>query len=353
MGSVTCMTPGATTIPGGNPVTEVPGLSPRSPPVIVVMRAVLVTVEPPRTLKPPAVSNGTGDEHATAEVVKVHVKLAASPLPNWSCAPVVMVAVKVVFRARPGGLAGVKVAVLLAGSKVTAPDTLPEGAVKVKVVVLIVAGFIALLNIAVTTALGQMPEEPIGGRTDGPNTVGVVNWEPALPPPLSASLHPTVTTANRIAGIHILLSLNLRIRVSSSPGKISTSVLAVCLKLNTTLAVRSLRPALSSVWVIAVCSKLHTPNQAATLWGDRRGGPDRSGLAAKNSRYNGSCLTISYLSIMEDTPVCPIPIFIFFSVRTTLLWAQTKTSLPPASSASRIRAQTSFAPGASASLVVK
>jgi hypothetical protein len=37
------------TIPGGNPVTAVPGLSPRSP--VTILEPVLVIVEPPRTAK--------------------------------------------------------------------------------------------------------------------------------------------------------------------------------------------------------------------------------------------------------------------------------------------------------------
>jgi len=86
------MTAGEVSVPGGNPVTEVPGLSPRSPPVIVV-GPVLVTVEPARILKFPAVSNGTGELQAAVAVMKLHVKLAASLFPNVSAAPVVIVAV--------------------------------------------------------------------------------------------------------------------------------------------------------------------------------------------------------------------------------------------------------------------
>jgi len=40
------------------------------------------------------------------------------------------------------------------------------GPVKVKVVVLIVAGFIASLKVAVTTVLGQTPAAPLGGVTE-------------------------------------------------------------------------------------------------------------------------------------------------------------------------------------------
>jgi hypothetical protein len=49
-----------------------------------------------------------------AEVVNVHTKLAASAMPNVSCAPVVIVAVKVVLGARVPE--GVNVAILVAVS---------------------------------------------------------------------------------------------------------------------------------------------------------------------------------------------------------------------------------------------
>jgi hypothetical protein len=63
---------------------------------------------------------------------------------------------------------GVKVAVSLSASYVTTPGTATGGvpAVKVKFVVLIVAGFIARLKVAVTTVLGQMPNAPARGVTE-------------------------------------------------------------------------------------------------------------------------------------------------------------------------------------------
>jgi hypothetical protein len=54
-----------------------------------------------------------GGGHA-AEVVNVHTKLVASATPNVSCAPVVIVAVKVVLGARLA--AGVKVAIWVAAA---------------------------------------------------------------------------------------------------------------------------------------------------------------------------------------------------------------------------------------------
>src|SRR4030081_691838 len=46
------------TSPGGNPVTDVPGLSPTSP--LMVVAPVFVTVDPARTAKLAAVPRGTG-----------------------------------------------------------------------------------------------------------------------------------------------------------------------------------------------------------------------------------------------------------------------------------------------------
>src|SRR5579864_4482210 len=98
---------------GPNPVIAVPGQTPTSPLTLVAVPATLVTVEPARIPKPHAAPNGmapAGGGHV-GEVVNVHTKLAASPLPNWSCAPVVIVAVKAVLAARAPD--GVKVATLV------------------------------------------------------------------------------------------------------------------------------------------------------------------------------------------------------------------------------------------------
>jgi len=125
------------------------------------------------------------------------------------------VAVKVVLGVRLAA-GGVKVAIVSVESRETVPDTLPLGPLKVNVVVLIVAGFIALLNVAVIIAmLGQTTALPFGGVTVV--TAGGVKGEVAPPIILSGSLHPAMTTANRNAGIQILLTFNLRISFSSSP----------------------------------------------------------------------------------------------------------------------------------------
>lgn len=135
-----------------------------------------------------------------------------------SVAPVVIVAVKVVLAERAAE--GVKVAVLVDSTYVTAPATLAApGPPNVKVEVLIVAGFIALLNTAVITtglALGQTPTLPSGGVTKV--TVGGVRGSPGFPVPglLLVPQHPANTMASRNAGFEILL-IKLRISFSSSP----------------------------------------------------------------------------------------------------------------------------------------
>jgi hypothetical protein len=95
--------------------------------------------------------------------------------------------------------------------------TLAPPELKVNVEVLIVAGSIALLNVAlITGALGEQTRvEPLSGFTEV--TVGGVRGLPGCPAFLSASPHPAIKTANRNAGIQILLTFNLRISFSSSP----------------------------------------------------------------------------------------------------------------------------------------
>jgi hypothetical protein len=113
---------------------------------------------------------------------------------------------------------GVKVAIMPVESRATVPVTLaPPGPASLKVVVLIVAGFIGLLNVAVIIAtLGQTRVEPFGGVTEV--TVGGVKGEVAVPAILSGSLHPVTTKAERNASIQILANFKLRISFSSSPG---------------------------------------------------------------------------------------------------------------------------------------
>src|SRR5207249_9043036 len=89
--SATCNVP--LTVPGGNPVTEVPGLKPRSP--LAVVAPVLVTVDAPRTAYVPADPRATGTCPPTVPpaVVKLQLTSVASAVPARSLAPVVTVAV--------------------------------------------------------------------------------------------------------------------------------------------------------------------------------------------------------------------------------------------------------------------
>jgi hypothetical protein len=184
------------------------------------VRPVFVTVVWPRTPYVQAAPNATaatgGGHGLKGEVVNVQVKLVASELPNASWTPVVIVAVKVVFTARL--FKGVKVATMAVESRETVPATLaPVGSATVNVAVVMVRGFIGLLKVAVMiVALGQATVEPVGGVTA--LTTGGVSGLLGFPAPafLSGSLQPAMTTASKNAGIHILLTINLSMRFSSS-----------------------------------------------------------------------------------------------------------------------------------------
>jgi hypothetical protein len=100
-------------------------------------------------------------------VVKFQTKLAASAAPPGSLAPVVIVAVNPVLLART--VVGVNVAVLPA--YVTTPATgVAPGPVKVNVVPLIVAGFMASLNVAETRVFTATAVAPLTGDVE--TTVG-------------------------------------------------------------------------------------------------------------------------------------------------------------------------------------
>jgi hypothetical protein len=87
-------------VPGGKPVTAVPGLTPRSP--VRAVAPVPVSVEPARTTNAPAPPRATdsGLPPPVADVVKLHTLLLASALPATSLAAVVIVAVYDVLGAR-------------------------------------------------------------------------------------------------------------------------------------------------------------------------------------------------------------------------------------------------------------
>ena len=81
----------------------------------------------------------------------------------------------------------------------TAPATLvAPGPVSLNVEVLMVAGFIGLLKVALTTAVfGQTPTLPLGGVTTV--TVGALVGEEGPTAALSGSLHPASEPSSRSA----------------------------------------------------------------------------------------------------------------------------------------------------------
>jgi hypothetical protein len=100
-------------VPGGKPVTAVPGLTPKAP--VRPVAPEFVTVEPAST------ANGAARPRVgeiwfpgVAAVVKAHAWLPAIALPATSLAPVVIVAVYAVLGAR--ALAGVNLAILVDAS---------------------------------------------------------------------------------------------------------------------------------------------------------------------------------------------------------------------------------------------
>ncbi|MFZ0420236.1 MAG: hypothetical protein WAM04_19185 [Candidatus Sulfotelmatobacter sp.] len=108
-------------------------------------------------------------------------------------------------------LDGVKVAVSLDALYVTTPLTdAASGPVNVKVVLLIVAGFIAALKAAVTGALGQTPTAALRGTTE--TTVGAAKT--GLAPGLQ---HPGLKMSRRSAMDQIAQLLYLRMTVILLP----------------------------------------------------------------------------------------------------------------------------------------
>ena len=194
-------------------VPDTPGVTVKVVALIVAGFIVVLKVALIRVVGQAVVEASAGRTETTAGVVhatgvKVHTKLAANATPNWLSAPVVIVAVYIVPATR--GLDGVKVKIVFVGSAVIGPDT---PGVTVKVVALIVAGFIALLNVALTRVLEQAVVEPASGTTE--STVGGLRGEVVLP--ASGSPQPATETASKSAAIKILLTFNLRISFSSSP----------------------------------------------------------------------------------------------------------------------------------------
>jgi hypothetical protein len=133
----------------------------------------LVTPAPPPKLpKAAMVRKFTGAKQACVPVVKFHVKALAKGLAAKSVTPVVTVATKLVLGAKPVGLVGTKVATLLGASYVTVPGTDTLALVSVKLLVVMEAGAMASLKVAVTLLVKHTPVAPFNGLTEV--TVGAV-----------------------------------------------------------------------------------------------------------------------------------------------------------------------------------
>jgi hypothetical protein len=93
---------------------------------------------------------------------------------------------------------------------VTSPATaVPVGPVNVKVVALMVAGFIALLKAAVTIVSVQAPVEPLSGAT----VVTKGGVRPAFAPVLSGSLHAVAIMSSKNDVKQIVFAPYLRISI--------------------------------------------------------------------------------------------------------------------------------------------
>jgi hypothetical protein len=173
-----------------------------------------------------------------AAVVKVQTKLAASPAPAGSFAPVVIVAVNKVLVART--VVGVNVAVVPA--KVTVPFTgMAPGPVKVNVAVLIVAGFMASLNVAETVVLTATPTDPLTGKVEitvglGAGTVVKVQTKLAASAAPVGSFAPVVIVAvykvplaRAVVGVNVaVVPANVTAPITGmAPGPVKVNVAAL------------------------------------------------------------------------------------------------------------------------------
>jgi hypothetical protein len=159
-------------------------------------------------------------------VVKVHAKLVASPAPVGFFAPVAIAAVNTVL----GASAAVGVNVAVVPAKVTVPVTgVTPGPVKVKVATLIVAGFIASLNVAEIAELTATPMDPFTGTVEttvglGVGTVVKVHTKSAASAAPVRSFAPVVIVAvYRVPVARIVVGVN----VAVVPAKVTVPVTGV------------------------------------------------------------------------------------------------------------------------------
>jgi len=147
-----------------------------------------------------------------AAVVKVHTKVAASGAPVGSFAPVVIVAVNNVLLARSN--VGVKVAIV--PEYVTAPaTTVAPGPVTVNVAPVMVAAFIASLNVAETSVFTGTALAPFAGTVDitvGGGAVVNVHTKLAASAAPAGSFTPVVSVAvNNVLLARIAVGVNVAV----------------------------------------------------------------------------------------------------------------------------------------------
>jgi len=90
----------------------------------------------------------------------------------------------------------------------------------------IVAGFIALVKVAVTIVFGQAPAAPLGGATDA--TVGAVR--PGFPPVSSGSPQPLAISSRNemkqiVSALYLRMSIALLVRCAAEAPPVSRNAI--------------------------------------------------------------------------------------------------------------------------------
>ena len=193
-------------------------------------------------------------------VVKVHTKLAASAAPVGSFAPVVIVAMYKVLVARM--VVGLNVAVVPA--KMTVPPTgVAPGPTKVKVVELMVAAFMASLNVAEIVVLMGTAVDPLTGTVEmtvGGKAVVKVHTKLATSGTPLGSFAPVVIVAvNKVPVARIVVGVN----VAVVPAKVTLPATGVApgpVKINVAaLIVAGFMPSLNVAEIVVLTATPEAP----------------------------------------------------------------------------------------------
>src|SRR5579864_6089162 len=154
-----------------------------------------------------------------------------------------------------------------------------------------VAGFIALLNVAVTTGvLGQTRVEPAGGVTAV--TIGGFRGPVAtVAACLSGSPHPANRATSRNAVIQVLLTFNLRIGFSSTPAFLQ-SVPATLNRLKSTIRDFA---GLSNNGHLRMRAPAHLPSAVYAMWGCRQQWQSAKTRRGRAISFRDSCKAVAPL----------------------------------------------------------